>query len=301
MSLHDFAADDLDNRASDFIPPYPPSWLDRMIVWIDRQPGPAWVPYGVGTLLLAILSIGAHWLYGGPFEPQKLAFALYPGYFVGLTHYLDRQALQALEAFRPAMIASQADFRRIRYELTTVPATAAWIVTALFPLPMTYVFVIASLPVVQSPRQLPEALLSIGTTLLTAAAFVVLILHTVRQLRMVSRLHAMATNIDLLQPRPTYAFSRLTSQSALGVVSFLYFDFLINPPSPGTSLPYLTLMAVIFVVEGLAFFLPLLGMHGRLTREKARLEFRGEPGGRNNLFGSEAPGRVENVRRRRRC
>jgi hypothetical protein len=55
------------------------------------------------------------------------------------------------------------------------------------------------------------------------------------------------------------------------VLVFLYFDFLVNPPAPGASLPYFVLVGVTAAVEGAAFLLPLLGMHQRLTSEKARL------------------------------
>jgi hypothetical protein len=56
------------------------------------------------------------------------------------------------------------------------------------------------------------------------------------------------------------------------VLAFLYFDFLVNPPTPGVALPYFTLLGAALALMVAAFLLPLLGMHGRLVAEKARPE-----------------------------
>ena len=114
--------------------------------------------------------------------------------------------------------------------------------------------------------------MAIVFTMFTVATFFVLAYHTVRQLRLVSQLHAEAKSINVLQPQPSYAFSRLTSRTAVGVLVFIYFDFLVNPPTPGVVLPYITFTAVAVLLMAAAFVLPLLGMHDRLTHEKARLE-----------------------------
>jgi hypothetical protein len=258
-----------------FIPPFPPSWLNRLIDWLDRQPGPVWVYYAASVVLMGAVIWMTRRLagVGSPysFSPESLVYAFYPAYIVGLTHYLDRQAVSALEAFRPAMGVSDAEYIRIRYELTTVPATGAWIAAALG-IPLSYLFILAPQPADLSPQAIPAAVVALVISAFISATFLVLILHTIRQLRMVSELHAAATTINLLQPRPTYAFSRLTSRSAIGVLVFMYADFAFNPPSPGATLPYVVLMAATVAVEAGAFLLPLLGMHQRLTREKARLE-----------------------------
>jgi len=258
-----------------FVPPYPPSWLNRLIDWIDQRPGPAWIYYAAGILLLATGSTAVRWLQGQALgfalRPEALVYSIYPAYFVALTHYLDRQARSALERFRPALGASDTEYARIEYELTTVPARGAWIATALA-IPIGTLMILVGEPEPLSLEGLPEKLVAIAYTAITVAAFFVLAFHTIRQLRKVSQLHATAPTINLLQPRPTYAFSRLTSRTAIGVLVFLYFDFLINPPTPGASLPFFTLSAAAVALVIAAFLLPLLGMHQRLGVEKALLE-----------------------------
>ena len=95
-----------------FVPPYPPSWVNRLFHWIDRRPGPAWGYYGLAVVVSGAMLVLAQWLGGeaaaSTFGPNALVFAFYPVYFVALTHYLDRQARSALEAFRPALGADEA-------------------------------------------------------------------------------------------------------------------------------------------------------------------------------------------------
>jgi hypothetical protein len=186
-------------------------------------------------------------------------------------HYLDGQARSALVRFRPALSVTDAEFTRIEYELTTVPARGAWVAAAMA-IPLGFLFILSSEPDPVSPEALPAEVIAVVLTVFNVASFFVLAYHTVRQLRRVSQLHAAAQTINLLQPRPTYAFSRLTSRTAIGVAAFLYFDFLINPPTSGAALPYFTLAGAALVLMLAAFLLPLLGMHRRLAAEKARLE-----------------------------
>jgi hypothetical protein len=256
------------------VPPYTPSWVNRLIDWIDRRPGPAWAYY-MGAVVLAGISLQAAARLAGDAPSGALAeavvFSFYPVYLVALMHHLDRQAKSALERFRPALDIGDAEYAQVEYQLTRVPARGAWIALVLA-IPLGFMFIWAGETGPRSAQEIPAIVVGVALTVFTVAAFLVLAYHTVRQLRMVSLLHADARTVNLFQPRPTYAFSHLTSQTALGVVAFLYFDFLVNPPTPGTSLPYFVLAALSLALMSAAFLLPLLGMHQRLVREKARLE-----------------------------
>jgi hypothetical protein len=103
------------------------------------------------------------------------------------------------------------------------------------------------------------------------ACFFILAFHTIRQLRMVSKIHASASTINLFQASPAYAFSQLTARTGIGLMLFAYFDFVQNPPDPAEPVTYL-LMGVVLTVAGAAFVLPLLGMHQRLVQEKHKVE-----------------------------
>ena len=44
--------------------PYASSWIDRLIQWISRIPGPAWLIYVAALLAFALLNNAVFWLDG---------------------------------------------------------------------------------------------------------------------------------------------------------------------------------------------------------------------------------------------
>jgi hypothetical protein len=103
----------------------------------------------------------------------------------------------------------------------------------------------------------------------TNAALALLVVHTLRQLRQVGRLQAMVERVNLFDPGPINAFSRLTAATAGGIlaigVAFAVVDSS-DPSSVGIAVE-----AVIAMIAIAFFVLPLRGMHGRLAAEKSRL------------------------------
>jgi hypothetical protein len=99
------------------------------------------------------------------------------------------------------------------------------------------------------------------------AAFV----HTLRQLRLVARIHREATRIDPFDRGPVYAFSRLTVLTGLAYVLVGYYTLTVNGAFAAGNL--VVLGALVFsVVVGIAtFVVPLWGIHDRLVDEKAIL------------------------------
>ena len=109
---------------------------------------------------------------------------------------------------------------------------------------------------------------------LLSALVLTLIYHTVRQLRLVGRIHAASERVNLFRPAPLYAFSRLTSQTSIGLVPLLV-PFGSSLTAVSTSIDYVNLLSICGLILGvavLAFFVPLLGMHGRMAQEKRRLQ-----------------------------
>lgn len=49
------------------------------------------------------------------------------------------------------------------------------------------------------------------------------VIHTVRQLRLVSRIHRLAGNINLFHRIPVHAFSALTGRTGIGIVLLVYY------------------------------------------------------------------------------
>jgi len=99
------------------------------------------------------------------------------------------------------------------------------------------------------------------------AAFV----HTVRQLRLVARIHREATAINPFDRGPLYAFSRLTMLSGLGYVLVGYYTLTVNGAFTAGNLVAVAVLTFSFVAGIGTFMVPLWGIHERLVDEKALL------------------------------
>ena len=103
---------------SGFVRPYAPSWVNVLIGWIERLPGPAWAFYLLLLFPAVVMANAQNWLSGlapaGQFTfAQSFWGIMLPG-LLWLIHYLDGVARTAFEAFRPALGAWDAAAARLR-------------------------------------------------------------------------------------------------------------------------------------------------------------------------------------------
>ena len=106
--------------------PYAASWVDRFTAWLDRLPGPTWLYYlGLGLLEFMVLVI-VLWIEGafaiGALLPVLLFLPAMSTLLLALPHFLDNRAGAALTTLRPALKASEEEYRQLRYQVTTLPA-----------------------------------------------------------------------------------------------------------------------------------------------------------------------------------
>jgi hypothetical protein len=191
---------------------------------------------------------------------------------LGLLHFFRRVAESSLATFRPALSVDDADYEQLRYRLTTIPAGSALIGAGVG---------LLAAPVAM---MLDTALLSglAGSSVITQTTIPVviywpllvipiLLYNTVRQLLLVTRIHRMATHVDLFQPQPLYAFSALSASAGVGLLLFNYYSAITDPTTFTNPIWYAVFG--ISAVLAIAFFvLPLYGMHRRIVAEKDRLE-----------------------------
>lgn len=259
---------------ADLHPPNPPSWIDRLIGWIDRLPLPAWLFYVLCTLALAVLITVVLWIDAsvpaGEYGSIQGIFPPFVFYFLALYHYLTRAGSRALEAFRPLIAADEAEFARFEYELATLPRRLGWlsIVIAIVTLPNFFVSGQAfgdRLP----NTALPYVVAAPAAAFFGATIFC-LIIRSIRQLRMVHRLHTEATDINLLELEPAHAFSGLTARTGIGLILLLALGYVYTAPrffSDWLVGAYLLLGSPAIVI----FAVPVMGMRDRLIEEKKRV------------------------------
>jgi hypothetical protein len=262
-----------ESAAQDSQPSYPLSWIDRLIHWIDRLPGPAWLFYVLGVLATALLINAILWIDGSvPLGSVGSIPGIFPPfvfYFLALYHYLTRMGSRSLQAYRPLLEMGEAGIARVDHELAVLPRRLG-----LLAIP---VGLASTIPYVQDPATfgalIPQSALpyvaAIAITGFFAAAFFCLFIRSIRQLRMVRRLHVQATNINLLKLEPTHAFSALTARTGIGLILVLILGYIYNPSTFGSNLNLvqyggLALLAVI------VFVVPIIGMRDLLEQEKER-------------------------------
>ena len=254
--------------------PYAPSWVDAIMSWLDRLPGPTWLAYVV-LLLVAETVAAIQGLVSS--TPAVELLQLFFGFFfvmpLATLHYLNYTAGMSWDRFRPVTSLDSAAAARTRYELTVTPAGAGLVLLVLGYAINTlwYLADPAGVGIAGQPALFVAMRVVIEGYL--AAVLFVLLYQTIRQLRVINRLHDLATNVDLLRPQAVHAMSRLTARSAMAIVFVAVVSGL---PVPGTS-DQTWLASVLFfslpmlVLALAAFFLPLRGLHDRLVEQKGRL------------------------------
>jgi hypothetical protein len=272
-------------------PPHPPSWFDRLTVWIDRLPGPAWAFYLILGTAVVLAETAIQWSEGAyPIGSFNALHAWTVGnfaYLLFLMHYLDKSAASALVAFSPLLTTAragalpspedQATFARLSYRLTTLPSRPALIATlagAAF-VGIVYVLQTATGAV---PSYLAGTAGTPASTASVMAAFVpsnaismLLAYHTVHQLVLISRIYTQHARINVYQLQPLYALSLPGAYTAIGLILYLYVWFsLATSASQAVGPVEIGLIVFFAAIAGATFALPLLGAHHRLVTEKDR-------------------------------
>jgi len=169
-----------------------------------------------------------------------------------------------------------AEFVKLRYEFTTLPARPTLIATCIGAL----YGLVAILLLTPEQRQEakffsspPASVMEVLLFVLAYAGAAIIIYHSARQLRMISRIYTDSARVDLFNLGPMYALSKLTARTALGFGISIYVWLYINVAAQNSSdLTFGSLLeATIFsIIVILIFILPLLGAHRLLREAKAR-------------------------------
>lgn len=270
--------------------PYSPSWVDRFNDWVERMPGPAWAFYLGFWLLLTIIGSGSKWLDGvEPYFKVRWIYAFYSFYgvyFLAAIYYLDTWAKAAFTTFRSVLSVDEEAQAVLLYQLTTLPARPVWLLSAALLLGQIFLVRPLIIPLWEAMgfphHSIAATLVDLGIFSFNAITVGIFIYHTLRQLSWISRIHKAATSVNLFQLRPLYSLSELTARTA-GILILVGFIIEQQTVSHGamTSDPYALRMGWLFTLTSIlvysllavaVFFLPLLGLHNLLVREKEHLQ-----------------------------
>lgn len=194
--------------------PYRGSWVNAVIDWVGRLPGPPSAAYLV-AIVPAIIYLGtADWVSGvriGVLEPDRVVWVFALIGSIWLIHHLDTVARRAFREFSPMLEATPEERDRLEYELTVIPRTPALLIVGFAALRTAEGFAFQPESEGLAGLTPPALALRFPFEALLTALVLILIYHTIRQLRLVGRIHARSERINLFRPAPLYAFSRLTS------------------------------------------------------------------------------------------
>jgi hypothetical protein len=252
------------------------------VAWLERRPGPPWLTYlalgGIGL----VAGNAIWWLEGNPgtLDLYWSVFGIFPVIELALIRHLDRVASDALDTFRPLLDRSEAGFIELQRRFTTLPAGP----TAIFTLLWIGTGFVGDLQDPAAHRLVGveqlSAILILTIEFAISGLLGVFALKATRHFLDVARIHREAPRIDLFDPAPLYAFSRLTSQTALGILFLLAVFvpslaptyFAAEAAAASTRLSFITLIIGMVVSATAMFVLPLYGMHRRIALEKEHLQ-----------------------------
>jgi hypothetical protein len=252
---------------------YAPSWYNRFSAWVDASRLPNGLVYALIPVLWILLAWLAQRLDGSgsirDWEPISFVAISQIAYIFFIIQLLDKLALKALTAFKPALNIEAEAYPALERLISTLPARMTLIATALFGLVGILLVVVAlsgNLDSTVAPSSGYFGVV-IGLTMLflwfTNGLFVY---HTYHQLSVVNYIFTHLTEVHPFHQRELFAFSTFSAQTGIAIVIvtplWIVFD-------PGVvSL----VVSIIFAILGLiAFISPLIGVHSILEKEKDRL------------------------------
>jgi hypothetical protein len=266
---------ELAEKSSSTTLPFPPSFLDRFMDFIQRQPIPYWLTYlGLFTLMgffNHIIGWVIGWIPAYQFNPLTLVFPIWLWAPLAIITRLDQVAKEALSGFNPLLKIGEEDKKNLQYEFTSMPTLPVvlsgifWLIVYLLTSYLAYqaFYVGYGLGPLLSVVIFTEGLISYTTGS-------IIYYHSLRQLRLVNRTVKMVDQFDLFHLDPVYAFSRLTAQIGIAWMIMLTLTLLVFPIDLA-NLPVLMILVLQVLLAIAAFVLPLWFVHSRLVSEKRKL------------------------------
>ena len=111
--------------------PYRASWVNAVIDWVGRLPGPPSLAYLVAIVPAILVLAAADWISGKPIgeiQPDRVVWGLALVGSIWLIHHLDAVARRALREFSPMLEVTPEEEARLAHELTVIPRTPALLI-----------------------------------------------------------------------------------------------------------------------------------------------------------------------------
>jgi uncharacterized membrane protein (DUF485 family) len=255
--------------------PYPPSWVDRFIEWIESLPIPVWLTY----LIIYLLAVGglqvAVWIDGvtpvGQIDSLWIFNGVWAVISLGFIHALERRAETAIARFAPLVPKKQEQLDDLRYRMTTMPARAVLVMSLAFALLMVVVVAFQPEFLYEGLQHPISIVLSVGVLAFSYSLAPVLLYQAGRLLKYVTDVYKLVDRVNIFHQQPLYSFSGLTMQASLFWIVMANLNVIQNALGGLSESEYLFNIAfstVLITLAFLTFLLPLWGIHRRLAEAK---------------------------------
>lgn len=180
-----------------------------------------------------------------------------------------------MTTLRPAIEGGEAEAARIEEEILRTPPR--WANAALLLGLLVSVASVASGPSGYGLRP-GASWATVAAVIFHAMASMIAVLafmlHAIYQLRLVARVHATAVRVDVFRLAPLYGFASLTAWTGIALVACVAYGLGLLVVTVGEDLSFsivdtATIVGLLSVAVAL-FVAPLLGLHDRISDEKAR-------------------------------
>lgn len=254
--------------------PYPPSYIDRLIQWIQRLPIPFWLIFIALFLIQSLIIVTLAWLDGSISQMTAwrilFLFPVWQWIPLLIVTFLNKTARSTLDSFSRLLSGDGDALDQLKYEFTTMPPQAVILSSIIW----IAFYGIASYSFSYLFQEMGFG--AITRIVVTVEGFFcfamggVIYYHTLRQLWLVNRTVKTVKRYNLFDLDPVYSFSRLTAWTGISWVLMLTLNLWLFPF--GAALELMLSITVIQVALALAaFVLPLRFVNSHLVFEKRRL------------------------------
>ena len=259
---------------STFIEPYKTSGLHKIFAWIDRIPGPYWLFSVVLLIITGTLNNIVAWnnnvLKPGEINWDFAFTGFFLCYYLFSADFLIRLANTSIVEFRHTLNVSDAEFKKILFEFTHLPARTTLVfffIGAIIGLSLgIYLLPIAP----EMNYSFPE--LEVSMYSISMGMVFVVLYMLIRTLRLINLLFAKVENVDIFNQNSIYAISRYSAWLIVIVSIPVYLTYVLLPSlSTTTSYYLLSFFVVIYIIVLTIFWLPLRGVNRKLILEKRQL------------------------------
>ncbi len=255
--------------------PYKPSWIDRLLNWIDSLPFPPLVFFVLLCVLYVLVMHLSLWLEGylpwGAFHPTFIFDSIWIPYGLGYIYFMDRAAVRSIHQFRPLLEVADAEFETIAYRFTTLPARATLVLSILGVSMGLESALSTNFPFLGPGGFSFTFLLWAGFFALGSIAFPVLVFGGFRLLYQIDQLFRRVQKVNLFHLQPMYGLA--------GVAMVVSGYFIIGANLNAIAELYLGTAnsaadtalrdsAIIFVIALTLVILPLSGIRRKIDEAK---------------------------------